>query len=810
MKKIFAAFFVMVCCYSAYSQTASFEIVQNNDVTTFTIPHGQTKIDVNNDGTPDSWLAYNSDYLQKIYIDYTGEETWIPQEKESFVFSMEGNSKFSGKMVFVIADDSETANGWAVMSTMMEVDVLEGKTIEKKGYLTINNTTLQTTSGQNGNIGDEVAGGLMNPKLFVGLYPSQEMMGQETDFMFEFTTFTVEYKYADEFVVLPIPDITAEIGTLIPRIKLSDYFISEPEDSVDYEIWIEPQEEGQELHEESALFQAKVIHGELCISAFATGVYRMDVMAFSRAKEGEGSCSITVTVKEKQVVGEEPCNITLKETITPVSCMGERDGSIVVEATGGVEPYSYRWNTGRSDNGVYHMNGGIYTIVVEDSLGCIATGMYEIPENYLYTYPTMVEADCGVENGSITFNDEEYTYTWSDGEVTPHKENLGAGMYTVLLTDTSGCTASRTYHLVSGSMYVYGSNFGSVKCGESNGKVIMHAYGGVEPYTFSFDGEVVEGDTKEGISAGEHVISVVDANGCYASSEQHVWQETFPQPEIYSVSYAEDSKSILVMWTFDSEYYYEDDVNYMDYVDYFTVYRETSEQKGDYDSIGYVKSSFPLYQDYDLSESNGSYRYKITATDYCGETSPLGFSENKSIGLTMTTETTSEGKKKVNLSWTPYEGQFFDSYSIYRITKDEKLEVAKVAPNKTTYSEVLTSGTKGYFVGVSFPDTLYFDENNTPLLKAESGPFSLAISNIAEVENVDAVGTVAKNSAVVYGAEKSIVVVGVQSRVSVFDLQGKCMVTDSVNKEIMTIPMEKTGVYLVLVDGIQVFEVLVK
>ena len=353
-----------------------------------------------------------------------------------------------------------------------------------------------------------------------------------------------------------------------------------------------------------------------------------------------------------------------------------------------------------------------------------------------------------------------------------------------------------------------------MKCG-NDGVIYYSIYGATAPYTFYIDDNKVEADEEKekisGVSIGNHKITIVDVDGCQADEMVTVHKNYYPQPEIYSVSYAEDSKSIIVMWTFDNSDWHadpEDLKKYMDNIDYFTIYRETSEQKGDYDSIGFVKSTFPLYQDYDLSETNASYRYKISATDYCGETTEMSYTENKSIGLTMTTEETENGKTKVNLSWTAYEGQFFDSYSVYRKTKSKNLDVAKVAPNKMTYSEMVPAGTRGYFVGVTFPDTLYFDENNTPLLKAESGPFALALSNIAELENVDAIPTI-KNTTVVYAKDKSIIVQGAKSNVTIYDVQGRFVTQKTVRQDIETIPLEKKGCYIVFVDETQGFEVIV-
>ena len=819
MKKIITLFSMIVICLSANAQSSSFELREGDSGPFFSIPFdSRSSVDLNNDGQKDTWLSGNGDIL----MDAAYEE-WQPEVGESFTLYMKGVSKVSGKLMMVIADSSYMANGWIELSSRAEIDLVEGKEFEFNGYFSINNTTKLTMDGQFGNAGDEAKQEITRGLLYFAVFPTTEI-GQN-EILFECSDFSVNYQWSGSIVVLHIPDITAEVGAIIPRIKLSDYFLIDEGTKMQYSSWIE-EDESHEYFEENALFRAKVINGELSISAFAAGEYHIEIMGMPVREEGneqhesEGRGSVRVIITERHVENVETCNIELKETIKNVTCGGDRDGSIVVEALGGVEPYFYRWSTGRTDNGIYHMSGGMYSLVVEDSVGCMATGIYEIEElsipsdlyPTIYAYPT-----CNENDGKVEYDSEysqEYTFKWDDGVESSSRDDLAARMYKIEISDKNGC--SRTVDFPLSNFNIWASDlWESVKCG-NDGVIYYSIYGATAPYTFYIDDNKVEADEEKekisGVSIGNHKLTIVDVDGCQADQMVTVHKNYYPQPEIYSVSYAEDSKSIIVMWTFDNSDWHadpEDLKEYMDNIDYFTIYRETSEQKGDYDSIGFVKSTFPLYQDYDLSEDNASYRYKISATDYCGETTEMSYTENKSIGLTMTTEETVNGKTQVNLSWTAYEGQFFDSYSVYRKTKSKNLDVAKVAPNKMTYSEVVPAGTRGYFVGVTFPDTLYFDENNNPLLKAESGPFSLAISNIAEIENADAIAKV-KNTAFVYAKDNSIMVKGAQANITVYDVQGRFVAQKSVNQDIETIFVARKGVYLVLVDDVQVFEVIVR
>lgn len=820
MKKIFTLFSIFVICLSANAQYMSYEIKKSDSQTIIPIPYARAAVDINNDGQKDTWLAGNGEVLCDAY----GSEDWTPTVGESFTIYMKGTAPVTGKMIVVIADSSYFANDWVEMSTRAEIDLVEGEEFEYNGYLTINNTTLLTLDGNFGKAGEEAERLNEHPSLYFGVFPTSGYDSQ-SEISFVFSDFSVRYLWNGEMIVRHIPNVTAEVGAIIPRINLYDYFLSDGV-SLDFSTWIEG-EDGEESFGDNALFQAKVIKGELCLSAFAPGEFTVNIMGFARVEddqqqhgEREGRGTVRVIITEKKVENVEKCNIELKEQIKNVTCGGDRDGSIVVEASGGVEPYSYRWSTGRTDNGIYHMSGGMYSLVVEDSVGCMVTGIYEIEESYIPydLYPEiLVYPTCNGNDGKVEYASEysqEYSFKWDDGVEGSSRDDLAARMYKIEISDKNGC--SKTIDFPLSNLDISSYSYDYVKCGNSDGTISYYVYRGTAPYSYYIDDNEVEADEDNyrisGMSIGKHKLTIVDAEGCQGDQMVTVSKNYVPQPEIYSVSYAEDSKSIIVMWTFDSSEWYEDPEDlkeYMNNIDYFTIYRETSEQKGEYDSIGFVKSTFPLYQDYDLSESNASHRYKISATDYCGETTPMSYTENKSIGLTMTTEETDNGKTRVNLSWTPYEGQFFDSYSIYRKTKSKNLEVAKIAPNKTSYSEIVSAGTKGYFVGVSFPDTLYFDENNTPLLKAESGPFSLALSNIAELEGFDAVANV-KNVAFVYAKDKNIFVRGAKSNITVYDLQGRFVAQQIVDQDIETISIVKNGVYLVLVDEQQAFEVFVK
>jgi gliding motility-associated-like protein len=118
-----------------------------------------------------------------------------------------------------------------------------------------------------------------------------------------------------------------------------------------------------------------------------------------------------------------------------------------------------------------------------------------------------------------------YTFDWSTGlfETTPDSSSitgLGAGTYTLAITDAGGCTSNQTYVLTDPPAIAMSlDSIEPVTCpGGSNGAVLWTASGGTAPiggFTYSLDG----GPTQvfglfENLSAGTYTVTAFDANGC--------------------------------------------------------------------------------------------------------------------------------------------------------------------------------------------------------------------------------------------------------------------------------------------------------
>src|SRR5690606_28668646 len=124
---------------------------------------------------------------------------------------------------------------------------------------------------------------------------------------------------------------------------------------------------------------------------------------------------------------------------------------------------------------------------------------------------------------------------------------------------------------------------------------------------------------------------------------------------------------------------------------------------------------------------------------------------------------------KANLTWTAYEGLDFNTYKIYRGTSQDNLvEIDAVTSEATSWtdSDVYQFGWV-YRIAMVLPDTV---ETRYPLLKAESGPYSLAMSNIAEAET--AIEDELVNQIAVFPTiAESFVTVSVGDAISTYQIQ---------------------------------------
>src|SRR5207244_1919888 len=85
------------------------------------------------------------------------------------------------------------------------------------------------------------------------------------------------------------------------------------------------------------------------------------------------ACTLTDSITLSQPYLLVSATIDCNYVGSGTSCSSYCDGTITVNVTGGVPPYSYLWNTGDSTQTIDSLCAGFYSVTVTDSNGCVTT-----------------------------------------------------------------------------------------------------------------------------------------------------------------------------------------------------------------------------------------------------------------------------------------------------------------------------------------------------------------------------------------------------------------------------------------------------
>ncbi len=227
----------------------------------------------------------------------------------------------------------------------------------------------------------------------------------------------------------------------------------------------------------------------------------------------------------------------------PISCFGACDGSINLNVTGGVQPYSFSW-TGPSGytSDLQNISGlcaGTYVIEITDDAGCIFTNQFILsqPTQLVIQVTGTVDLLCtGVETGqasvSSTGGCSPYTYSWSHDTsvIGPNAINLASGEYSVSVTDQNGCTNDGSVSITINDpinpvtatvddISLYPGGFGVSCPGAEDGFVDITPSGGTVPYSITWFNVTInqQFSTSEDLidaPCGEYQFTVTDDTGC--------------------------------------------------------------------------------------------------------------------------------------------------------------------------------------------------------------------------------------------------------------------------------------------------------
>ena len=241
------------------------------------------------------------------------------------------------------------------------------------------------------------------------------------------------------------------------------------------------------------------------------------------------NCLQTATVN---VGGPAPLTATISVP-NSISCFDVCDGELLVSTIGGTAPYTYAWNTKEDTTHIYGLCAGNYQVTVTDATGCSQVASTNLSQPVGMTINSNVlQPSCGACNGAlyVATSGAPSTFSYNWGALTAANTdtvtNVCAGVYSVIVSDTFGC--SQTVYISLSD--VNASATETITAPSCNGVCdasidVVPSYG-TAPYSYVWSSGQSTA-TISGLCAGRYAVTITDAGGCkYANSYEVIDPDT--------------------------------------------------------------------------------------------------------------------------------------------------------------------------------------------------------------------------------------------------------------------------------------------
>ncbi|MBQ9470985.1 MAG: gliding motility-associated C-terminal domain-containing protein [Bacteroidales bacterium] len=264
-------------------------------------------------------------------------------------------------------------------------------------------------------------------------------------------------------------------------------------------------------------------------TGLAAGAYTINIKDVNGC---EGAATATINQPDQLQMGTH-------DLVNP-SCVGNADGQITVNATGGTGALTYTINGGSSapvGTATTGLGADTYTIVVTDANGCTETGSAVLnnPAPVTLTATGIDVTGCpGSPTGGIALTPAggtaPYEYQLDGGTweaLGSSINNLAAGTYTVKVRDANLCeSAEQTVTVAQPNALSFTASGNALKCaGDTDGVIeIKDVTGGTAPYQVSLDGNGHDGTVFyaypaersqfDNLPPGTYTVTLKDAADC--------------------------------------------------------------------------------------------------------------------------------------------------------------------------------------------------------------------------------------------------------------------------------------------------------
>ena len=221
-------------------------------------------------------------------------------------------------------------------------------------------------------------------------------------------------------------------------------------------------------------------------------------------------------------------------SVNVTGCNGTATGSITINPTYGVSPFTYRIGTVGSyvsSNTFNGLKAGSYRVSIKDVNGCAG-----ISDQIIITQPDAIsfttsktDALCYAKStGSITITSSTGSapFTYRLGTIGSYVtnnvfSNLRAASYKVYVKDANGCSNFGTVIIGQPTAVTMTNTKTDLSCyGANNGSIILDGAGGTVPYAYRLgtSGVFTSNNSYYNLKPGSYRAYIQDANNCLGAS----------------------------------------------------------------------------------------------------------------------------------------------------------------------------------------------------------------------------------------------------------------------------------------------------
>jgi gliding motility-associated-like protein len=220
----------------------------------------------------------------------------------------------------------------------------------------------------------------------------------------------------------------------------------------------------------------------------------------------------------------QPGNISVNSS---PSCFNSNtgQGTVSIGANYFTPPFTYTWSNGANTQTVGGLAPGLYTITVNDNVGCSLTTTMQIsstpPINSVFAH-TMISCFGGTLNSAITSTGgtAPYTYSLNGNAIAGSTATaLSAGIYTLITKDAKGCAITSIINVNQPVAPGISFTITQPTCPTStNGAVVAGVSNAPGSVTYTWQPIVSFSAGLNNIPAGIYTLSIRDGSACITKS----------------------------------------------------------------------------------------------------------------------------------------------------------------------------------------------------------------------------------------------------------------------------------------------------